>query len=263
MNVPLIRVEDATFHAGDREILQHATWSLHPGQHTAVLGCNGSGKSTLLRIATGQLRVNRGGRVLWQGQERIDLREMRKSTGWVSNELATTIPRRETVLPLIVSGRHAQIGLRPPIRHVGTPADRDKAMGLLLEARCEGLAERRFCTLSQGEQQSVLLLRALMALPLLIVLDEPCSGLDPGARERFLAILANVLDSPSPPTLVMVTHHVEEILPGMERVLIMRDGKIEHQGATEQSMTTDVLGRIYGMDPREIVSVGGRFWPVW
>lgn len=263
MTVPLIEVQDATFHAGERNILQNATWILHEGQHTGILGCNGSGKTTLLRIATGQLRANRGGRVLWRGEERIDLRELRQSVGWVSNEIATIIPYRELVLPLVVSGRYAQVGLRPPIRDMGTDEDRIKAQQLLTDANCEHLAERRFRTLSQGEQQSILLLRSLMALPLMIVLDEPCSGLDPGARERFLALLSRVMASENPPTLVMVTHHVEEILPPIENVMIMANGKIEHQGRKPDVFTKERLGKIYDREPRRLVIEEDRYWPIW
>ena len=263
MKTPLIQVEDATFHAGDRNILQNANWSLSNGQHTAILGCNGSGKSTLLRIATGQLRTNRGGRVLWRGEERIDLRELRQSVGWVSNEVATIIPHRETVLPLVVSGRYAQVGLRPPIRHVGNDEDRAKAQQLIADADCMHLAERRFRTLSQGEQQTILLLRSMMALPLMIVLDEPCSGLDPGARERFLALLDRVLQSDNPPTLVMVTHHVEEILPAMDHVLIMSEGQIKYEGTKSKVVTAEALGEIYGDVPKKIVVEEGRYWPIW
>lgn len=263
MSTPLIQVENATFHAGDRNILQDANWKLNAGQHTAILGCNGSGKTTLLRIATGQIRTNRGGRVLWRGEEQIDLRELRQSVGWVANDIATTIPYRELVLPLVVSGRYAQIGLRPPIRDIGTDEEREKARQLLSNAGCEHLANRRFRTLSQGEQRSVLLLRSLMALPLLIILDEPCSGLDPGARERFLGLLNRVLAADEAPTLVMVTHHVEEIVPDIEHVLVVANGQIVKQGSKADVLTEATLAEIYEVAPSTIAEKNGRFWPIW
>jgi iron complex transport system ATP-binding protein len=261
--LPLIEISDVRLVLNDKTILDSVSWHITAGQHTAVLGNNGSGKTTLLRVATGYVRQNRGGAVTWQGNTQPDLRELRKSIGWVSNSIAANIPRRERVLQLVVSGRYAQLGLRPPIREEEKAADRAKAAGLLDDMGCNELVERRFVELSQGEQQKVLLARALMAAPLLIVLDEPCSGLDPGAREQFLDRLRSVLQQEDAPTLVLVTHHVEEIVPEIEQVVVMRSGKIVHRGTKSDSISKESLKDVYAKAPAKIVEHGGRMWPIW
>ncbi|MEM7315891.1 MAG: ATP-binding cassette domain-containing protein [Planctomycetota bacterium] len=261
--IPLIKITDVKLELHERTILDSVSWEISPGQHTAILGNNGSGKTTLLRVATGYVRANRGGTVSWLGDTQADLRELRKSIGWVSNSIAATVPRRERVGQFVISGRYAQIGLRPPIRAEETEADRQRAAELMEDMGITHLSDRRFTEISQGEQQKTLLARALMAAPLLIVLDEPCSGLDPGAREQFLERLSAVLNQADAPTLVVVTHHVEEIVPEIDQVVVMRQGQIVMRGQKSECLTIDTLGEVYGKPPEKIVTSSGRFWPVW
>ena len=161
-----------------------------------IFGANGAGKTMLLRVVAGWLWPNAGGSVRRLGQPLLDLRELRRSIGWVSHAMAAVIPRQERVLDTVVSGRFAQQGL------LGTPADHptrqdyERAQALLVQWNVNDLSERRFGSLSQGEQQKVLLARARMAHPLLLILDEPCIGLDPGSRESVLETVALMLAAP-------------------------------------------------------------------
>ncbi len=102
-----------------------------------------------------------------------------------------------------------------------------------------------------------------MAEPLLIVLDEPCAGLDPAAREDFLSLLDRQLINPNGPTLLLVTHHVEEILPGVNSTLIMQRGEIAVQGKTDTVVTPEAIASAYGSPVPELIERKGRFWPVW
>ena len=260
---PLVELRDVVWQVDDRPIIDRVSWKLMPGQHTAILGNNGSGKTSLIRLATGFLRQNAGGSVRWQGDEQVELRDLRRSIGWVTATLPPQVPMRERVLEFVASGRHAEIGLRPPIRTEQTPSESQEASRLLEEFGCCHLASRRFKRLSQGEQQRIMLARALMALPLMIILDEPCSGLDPGAREKFLATLHDVLQRPNCPTMVMITHHIEEILPATKRVLVMESGKIVRDGTPEEIVTEETLQQIYGDAPARIEMQSGRRWPIW
>ena len=97
----------------------------------------------------------------------------------------------------------------------------------------------------------------------MIILDEPCSGLDPGAREQFLATLHDVLQRPNCPTMVMITHHIEEILPATKRVLVMESGKIIRDGTPEEIVIEETLQQIYGTAPAKIELQSGRRWPIW
>ena len=125
------------------------------------------------------------------------------------------------------------------------------------------LANRRFTTLSQGEQQKVLLARALVAEPLMIILDEPCVGLDPGAREEFLGLLQRQLHADGGPTVVLVTHHVEEIVPDIGYVLVMQHGSIVAQGPTASCITPELMAGTYNCRPPRMEYRAGRFWPAW
>src|SRR5438270_811921 len=192
-----------------------------------------SSRLTLLRIACGYLWPT-SGRVLRLGEELIDLTELRRSIGWISSGMIAQIPAGDTGLETVVSGRFAQFGLKRLPGSEPTPADFADATDELMRLGCESLADKPFGVLSQGERQQVLIARARMARPLLLVLDEPCAGMDPGVRERFLAWLDERLKHADSPTVVLVTHHIEEIVAGFTNTLILSNGRIQSAGATKE-----------------------------
>jgi iron complex transport system ATP-binding protein len=126
-----------------------------------------------------------------------------------------------------------------------TRADRERAMKLLRQIECERLAERPWRVLSQGERQRVLIGRALMAKPRVLILDEPCAGLDPAAREHFLQFLQRLGKKKNSPTLVLVTHHVEEIMPVFSHVLMLKDGRTLAAGEKSALLRTPLLSRAF------------------
>jgi iron complex transport system ATP-binding protein len=263
--VPLITCESVGYHQQGVDILSDVNWQIEAGQHWAVLGPNGSGKTTLLRIACGYLWPT-SGRVLRLGQELVDLSELRRSIGWISSDLVSRIPARDTGLETVVSGRFAQIGLkRLP---VGGPTERDYAEAAreLEDLHCQPLANKPFGVLSQGERQQVLIARARMAAPMLLVLDEPCAGMDPGVRERFLSWLNERMTSSAirnSPTVALVTHHVEEIVAGIQNTLILRRGRVYCAGPTPTVVTRETIENVYGTRVARIERSQGRLWPIW
>jgi iron complex transport system ATP-binding protein len=259
---PLIELEGVGYRQQAVEILRNISWRLEPGQHWAVLGANGSGKTTMLRIACGYIWPTVGtARRL--GEELVDLGALRRSIGWVSTDLAPQIPRNEPVLETVVSGKFAQVGLKRLGEMQPTEADFSAARRLLAAMKCEALAKKRFGILSQGERQQVLVARARMVDPVLIVLDEPCAGMDPGVREGFLNWLDGVAASTGSCALILVTHHVEEIMPHFERTLAMRDGQIAAAGFTGDVVTAELLEDLYGVGVERLEQTGGRLWPIW
>ncbi len=264
MSAPTIEIRDVSYRAGGNTILDRVSWTVDRGEHWAMLGPNGAGKTTLLKIACGYLWPNAGGEVLRLGQRLTDLRELRRSMGWVSNRLAAEIPPREAVLDTVVSGRVAQVGLKPTM-HGPTPSpeDYEQAAQFLADLDCDVLIDRPFGVLSQGEQQKVLIARALMAFPLLVFLDEPCAGLDPGARERFLASVERLASSDTAPSLVLVTHHIEEIMPSFANTLVMRSAKVLRSGSTGAIVDAGLLEALYGVAPKQTIRRGGRTWVVF
>ncbi|MFM8890760.1 MAG: ABC transporter ATP-binding protein, partial [Planctomycetia bacterium] len=239
---PLFDLADVVFTRGDRTIIDGVGWTVGPGERWALLGPNGSGKSTLLKLAIGQLWPT-AGRIERLGAEYQDLRELWRRIGIVADTVAREIPADEPALDTVTSGCMAQLGLKFFLGMEPSAADRRQAAIELDRVGCGHLANRPFGVLSQGERQKVLIARALVADPLLLVLDEPCDGMDPGARERFLGWLGPHLCEATAPAVILVTHHVEEILPAFDRTLVLHEGRILAAGPTESVLTQEVFER--------------------
>jgi iron complex transport system ATP-binding protein len=256
-----LELREVSYLADGKKILDSISWTVQPGEHWAILGPNGSGKTTLLKLACGYLWPNAGGLIRRQGEELTYLPELRKSIGWVSAALVGEIPAQEKALNTVVSGKFAQIGYVGGLWGQASQSDYARARRYLQEFDCGHLSEQEFGTLSQGEQQKVLIARARMTKPYLIVLDEPCAGLDPGARENFLAALRRISQQKKIPALIYVTHHIEEILPLFGHTLVLCDGKVLHAGPTRRVLKPDVLKKLYGVS-LAVLKRRGRYWPV-
>jgi len=227
----------------DAVILHEVNWRVERGQHWAILGANGSGKTSLLSALTGYLMPTRGEiRIGPATFGADDWREVRTSGGLVSSSLGQKIDEAQTARDLIVSGREAQINFwgRVP------KAEQARASRILRQVRATHLADRAWRYLSQGERQRVLIGRALMARLRILFLDEPAAGLDPVAREDFLWFLTAFAKSRHAPTLVLVTHHVEEIVPLFTHVLLLRRGRTLIAGPKQKVLTSAHLSATFG-----------------
>jgi iron complex transport system ATP-binding protein len=258
----LITIECVSYRQQEAEILANIDWRIEPGQHWAVLGPNGSGKTTLLKIACGYLWPT-SGRVLRLGEELVDLIELRRSIGWISSSMIADVPASDTALDTVVTGRLGQVGLKRFPEFGPTDADYLDATTELERLNCLSLAEKPFGVLSQGERQQVLIARARMAGPLLLVLDEPCAGMDPGVRERFLAWLDERLARPETPTTILVSHHIEEIVPNIQNTLVLSEGRVHAAGPTRDVVSRETIETVYGTRLARLENSGGRLWPVW
>ena len=179
----------------------------------------------------------------------------------MTSALVADIPRGEPVLDTVLSGKYAQLGLWVLPYEEPDAGAMDAAQGMPCRAECDHLADRRFGTLSQGEQQKVLVCRALMARPYLLILDEPCAGMDPGARELFLSALSPLAEKIDLPALVYVTHHPEEILPAFTRALVIKEGRVVARGATDSTLSSAMFNDLYGVSV-QLMKKKGRYWPV-
>jgi iron complex transport system ATP-binding protein len=233
-----------------------------PGDRWALLGPNGSGKSTLLKLAVGQLWPS-AGRIERLGREYQDLRDLWRRIGLVADVVAREIPPGEPALDTVVSGVLAQLGLKFFVGMEPSAADRARGLEELARVGCADLADRPFGVLSQGERQKVMVARALVADPLLLVLDEPCDGMDPGARERFLGWLGTHLEGGRGPAVVMVTHHIEEILPAFARTIVIKAGRVLATGPTDGTLTQTLIESLYDTRLERLERAGGRAWPIW
>ncbi len=242
LDVSGLRVE-----RGRAVVLDGIDWRVRPGEHWVVLGPNGCGKTSLLKVLLGYLTPSAGTvRVLGDEYGACDWRDLRHRVGLVSSALNASVPDHEEALRTVVSGARAQLDLwgEP------TPAEARAARAQLRRAGAAGLADRPWGVLSQGERQRVLIARALMARPALLILDEPCAGLDPVARETFLVRLEALAREPRGPRLVLVTHHVEEITPAFTHALLLRAGRVAAAGPRAATLTSASLGKLFGADVR-------------
>jgi iron complex transport system ATP-binding protein len=251
-----IDLRDVSWQREDRYILRGIDWQVKQGEHWCLVGQNGSGKTSLLNIICGYVWPTTGQvSVLGQRYGTVDLRAVRKSIGWVSSALMAQLHEHETAQRVVLSGREATIGL------YNAPQEEDlqKAAELLDTFGCASLIHSPYRTLSQGERQKVLIARALMASPRLLILDEPCTGLDLLAREQLLEMIDRIARQPDGPTLLYVTHHIEEILPCFSHAMLLKNGEVDRAGRTDDVLTEAELSRFFGV-PIAIRQVQGRTW---
>jgi len=241
---------------GGTPILDAVDWSVEPDQRWVILGPNGAGKSTLLQLASATAHPTSGTvDVLGARLGEADLAEVRPHIGYVASAVARRVPRRESVLDTVLTAAYAVLG-----RWHETYEDIDvrRAKRVLAEWHLENLADREFGSLSDGEQKRVLIARAVMTDPEVLLLDEPAASLDLGSREELLQLLGGFASDPRSPAIVMVTHHVEEIPLGFTHALLLSGGREVAGGPLESVLTSERLTETFGL-PISLRASGGRF----
>lgn len=251
-DAPVLELDGASVRHGERLILDDLSLRVAAGQHTAILGANGSGKSTLVKLVARQLYplARRDGRTSVRvfGRERWHVTELRSLLGMVSPalQLDYTTDTPLEVFDAVVSGFFAARGLG--LDHRVTPAMRERAHEALAQMGIAHLIGRDMATLSTGEARRVLIARALVHRPRALLLDEPTAGLDLATRRRFLESLRVLAQGGT--TLLLVTHHIDEIVPEIDQVLLLRDGKVLRHGDKHTVLTDDTLTQAFGMPVR-------------
>ena len=240
----ILSYKNISFRRDGREILKNINWEIKKGENWALLGLNGSGKSTLLSMipaytfaTSGEVSVfeKKFGTCIWA--------EVKEKVGFVSSSLNTFSDslNNQTLNNIVLWGKYNSIGIYQEI----TQKDREKANNIIKDFKLSHLKLNKYITLSQGEQRKTLLARAFMNEPSLLILDEPCSGLDIRAREIFLKTLE---ESKSDIPFIYVTHQIEEIIPSITHVAILDNGEIVSQGNKFKVLTEENLSKLYGID---------------
>lgn len=225
-----------------KPLLKNINWQIEDHQNWAILGLNGAGKTLLLQLITGALWPSEGRlEVLGEVFGKTSIPELQKRIGWVSTALQYRIRNSELAELIVLSGKFASIGIYQKY----SQQELEQAKSILRSFDAEHLIGRPYQLLSQGERQIVLIGRALMANPELLILDEPCNGLDLFAREELLMKIQLLAEQKNSPNLLFVTHHTEELLPLFNHLMMIKNGEIFAQGNRNELFTKEKLTAFY------------------
>jgi iron complex transport system ATP-binding protein len=253
----VIEMDGVSVVRGSTTLLDRVSWTVELDERWVILGPNGAGKTTLLQLAAALLHPT-GGQVQLLGEQMglTDVFELRPRIGFASAAVAARIPPGEIVRDLVVSAGYAVLGRW---RERYEAQDLDRATQLLELMGVAAFAERPYGTLSEGERKRVQIARALMPDPEIMLLDEPAAGLDLGGREDLLVRLSAIADDPDAPTLIMVTHHVEEIPTSFSHALLLRGGAVVAAGLIGDVITSTNLTETFGLSLR-LTRSGDRYF---
>ena len=253
----LIDFDDVSFIRGGRNLVGPLTWKVELDERWVVLGPNGAGKTTLMRLAGAEEFPSSGiAHIMGEQLGKTDMRDLRTMIGMSSSALANRIPTEEQVSDLVVSAGYAILGRW---REEYNDMDFGHADAVLEQVGASHLKDRMWGTLSEGEKKRVLIARALMTNPELLLLDEPGAGLDLGGREALVGYLGELAVDPDAPAMVMITHHVEEIPAGFTHAMLLDSGEVVAQGLIDQVLTSDNLSKTFHQ-PIQIDRIDGRFF---
>jgi iron complex transport system ATP-binding protein len=258
---PILELVEATVIKAGRPVLDRLTLTIDDGQHTAILGPNGAGKSILVSLLTHHERAVTldGDRspVRVFGDDRWNVSELRAQLGIVSSDLHQRFVKgnsegRITGEAAVISGFLASHGI---LRYgVITDEMRARAAEALATAGAAHLASRALDQMSSGEARRVLLARVLVTSPRALVLDEPTTGLDLAGRHEFMELVRGIARQGR--TLILITHHIEEIVPEIDRVILLRDGRIAADGPKREVLTSAQISGLFGL-PVVVSETGG------
>ncbi|AEI41501.1 ABC transporter ATP-binding protein [Paenibacillus mucilaginosus] len=250
----VVSLSDIVFIREQRSILSNVSLHVKEGEHWVILGRNGSGKTTLFELINGyQFPTSGGVEVLGHTYGDCDVREVRKRIGYISQTLYEKLSPADPVWEIVATGEYGYLRFYEQI-----PGDvRDKALAMLDSVGLKHLDMQPMSTLSQGERRKVMLARALMTRPSILIMDEPCAGLDLYERERLLANI-NELAAQSM-TIIYVTHHIEEIIPLFTHVLLIEEGRVLAAGPKQEVLTEQHLEKAFRV-PLSIEWAGDRPW---
>ncbi|MDH4116467.1 MAG: ATP-binding cassette domain-containing protein [Acidimicrobiia bacterium] len=243
---PVVSVDGVTVIKDGNRLIQDVDWTIRAGERWILFGANGSGKTTLMEVVSSYLFPARGSVHLFGHRlGKVDVRKLRPRIGYVGPAPTALVRTTFPSIEIVLTGLHASfVDTR---WHTYDEADWERARECLRILHADRLSDRQFGTMSEGEKKRVLIARSLMSRPDLLLLDEPGSGLDLGARERLVDSLAALAASPEQTPVVLVTHHVEEIPPGFDHILMLAGGRVVTSGRIEEVLTSEALSETFDM----------------
>ena len=254
MKTNLIQVHNATVYVGGHQALTAIDWEMRADENWAVVGNNGAGKTTFMKLVHGELIPIHGGKVQWFSFPHLTpLWEVRRKIGFISAEYQEKYDVNLSGWEVVASGLFASIGLYEKV----TQDKQAKALEWMDFLGISHLAELRLRSISYGEARRILLARALVNNPQLLILDEPCSGLDIPSRERFLETLGKLVSTKT--RILYVTHHTDEILPFITHVLYLKQGEVFAQGEKTRMLTDKFISGALDCSI-QLKKSSGRYW---
>jgi len=252
----LLDMTNCTAYRGSTRVFEGLTLKLGTGENTAILGPNGAGKTSLIKMITREIKplVQEGYRLLLFGRDRWNVWELRDRLGVVSDDLQREYLPNATGLHVILSGFFPSIDIAA--NHEISREKIEKSEKIMQRLEITDLAERRYGTLSTGQKRRFLLGRALINDPEVLLLDEPTSGLDVKAAHQYYRLMEYLMASGT--TVILVTHHINEILPHIRRVVLLKEGKITGDGSKEEMLTSERMSSLYDT-ALQVVSSNGYY----
>lgn len=256
MKDPIIELNNVSCKIGYRNLLKNVNWQVNPGDHWVVFGMNGSGKTTLLSMIAGYRHFTSGElKVFGEKMTNDNILSVRKKIGWVSASFFDQLYSKESALDIVLSGLTGTMGLDDTI----TIEDVILAKELLTELQLGDKIDRSFDMLSKGERQNVLIARALITDPDILILDEPCTGLDVYNR-GYLFNVIEALSANKTLTIIYVTHYVEEIIPLFDKMIILKNGAIFAKNTTTALMDNETFKELLGYPVNVHKDDKERYW---
>ena len=246
--IPLIDYRSVTVHRGGKTALDNVSLSIAVGEHVAILGPNGSGKSTLIKTITRECYPipNGGSSLRIMGKKTWNVFELRSMLGIVSNDLMQSCTRNYSGYEIVLSGFFSSIGVWP--NHTVTPEMEARVQQVMDWLEISHLAGRDTCEMSSGEARRILIARALVHEPKALLLDEPTNSLDLRAAHELRETLRRIAGAGT--SIILITHHLPDIIPEVDRVILMREGRIHRDGAKEEIISPALLGEVFRTEVR-------------
>jgi iron complex transport system ATP-binding protein len=256
----IIEIKNAEVFLGGKVVLKDFNWQVKSGEHWFILGANGAGKTTLVKVLMGYAWPVFGAEVNVLGARygNVNLSELRKNIAWVSPFMQRWTSDEWDALQMVVSGVDGTLGLFRDY----TDEEKAKAIDIMTALGCEHLAEHKMDAMSSGEQVKILISRALMHDPELMILDEACVHLDLKSRELLLETIDAFAKRDNAPTIIFITQRIDDILPVFQRGMILKDGNIIAKGERDEILREENLFKAYDMPVKLQTNSAGRMWPV-
>ena len=246
----LLRIRDAVVRRSGKVILDIDRFDVEEGRSLAILGPNGAGKTTFVNLVTREVMPLHRDEppIVFRGQPRMTLADTKRCTGIVSSSMQKQISVPLPAIEIVIGGLYGSLGI--PLRAKATESQHAKAMHVLEELGIADLADRKMNTLSTGQARRVLVARAMVHDPDILIFDEPCSGLDPQGMYWLRRTMSKLAEDGR--TILLVTHYPEDIVPEIEDVLLLKDGRVYARGPKKELLTTECMRKLFDV-PLEVV----------